>query len=73
MPGIEYTQLSDEDRRKVILKGKNWYNGHSRLVDGLMQNSRGNSVAPSGSDLDYPELWKAIHWNWFFDELYEEL
>ena len=26
-----------------------------------------NAVAPSGSDLFKPELWKAIHWNWFFE------
>ena len=26
----------------------------------------GTSIKPTGSDLDKPQLWKQIHWRWYF-------
>lgn len=46
--------------------GEAWLKKHHdhvlKLVAGEAQG-----IKPSGSDGRRPELWKSIHWRWFFD------
>lgn len=56
-----------------LLKAHQWYTAHSEHVQNLLKNSFGKKgVEPTGSDASHPELWKAIHWIWFFNFENEE-
>jgi len=44
-----------------------WYIDHQDHVDRLMASTT-DKFAPSGSDRFHPELWKAQHWKYYFDE-----
>ena len=46
---------------------KEWYDKHTEHVDKLRESTK-LSVRPSLEDFYHPELWKNIHWNWFFEE-----
>lgn len=63
---VTFGELSDEERKIVISQGISFYTKHTEHVDGLVKYGEDRpEVAPSGSDLFRPELWKSIHWNWF--------
>lgn len=66
---VKYKDLSDDEREKVLDKAMKWYNNHEEHVDTMIEEILGKQmkgVPPSGSDLYNPELWKDIHWKWFF-------
>lgn len=44
----------------------NWYEKHDKHVEKLLSVAK-NSVKPSREDLNHPELWKPMHWKWFFE------
>lgn len=69
---MEFRDLNEVEQTTVKERAKSFINKNSGHVNWLM-NDRAPSVAPSGSDLNHPELWKDIHWNWFFDHFAEEL
>lgn len=43
-----------------------WYENHKEFVEHLMEGET-NRVKPSNEDINHPNLWKSIHWVWFFD------
>lgn len=55
----------------LIAIGNEWYNKHTEHVNKLVQNVT-ISVPPSGVDVLSPELWKPMHWRWFFDVLAQD-
>lgn len=61
-------KVNEIEKVEVIEKGFNWYKEHEDHVHDLIKDTE-ISVKPSGSDLLKPELWKDIHWNWFFEEI----
>lgn len=60
--------LTDQEKLQINNSANHFYARHEKHVDAIRKAAEGASVAPSGSDLFRPELWKAIHWNWFFTE-----
>ena len=69
---IKITDLSYEERLEVEHLGNQFYARHTNHVDSIRKAKGELSVAPSGSDIFHPDLWKAIHWNWFFAEFVVE-
>lgn len=61
----EYRDTNPEERTRIHAKAKNWFSCHEKHVKTLIKESS-FAVCPSGSDMYKPELWKSIHWNWFF-------
>jgi len=43
-----------------------WYEKHDKHVEKLLEGIS-KSVKPSKEDINHPELWKGIHWRWFFE------
>ena len=60
----EYKDLSREEIVKIDSIAFSFLHDHVDHVYGLFDKNT-PSVAPSGSDLFHPELWKGIHWVWF--------
>ncbi len=69
---MKFVELTTDEQQNVKDRAIRFWYEHKRHVNGLMDD-RVPSVAPSGSDMNHPELWKPIHWNWFFDHYAEEL
>ena len=63
---IEFKQLNNEEQQKVREKAMEWFQDHKSHVYSLIEKDT-PKVAPSGSDMYKPELWKGIHWKWFLD------
>lgn len=69
---IKYSDLSEEQTLEVTVVGTQYSTEHPHHVDLLIHfyerdyGSKAEGVAPSGSDLFRPELWKGCHWVWFF-------
>jgi hypothetical protein len=59
-----FEKLSQEDKNEIICRAWEWRQKHSAHVDRMVENQQAR-IAPSGSDLTRPELWKAAHWAWF--------
>lgn len=53
---------------EALNKGEAWLADHKEHVQRITfsRTSSKQVVQPSGEDLRRPELWKDIHWNWFF-------
>lgn len=62
---VIYQTATDEEKREIFDTACHWFHDHSYHVAGLVKD-KGANVAPVGSDLFRPELWKDIHWRWFF-------
>lgn len=60
------------DMEQVLDRGEAWYREHRTHVQKLLKNAFDSrnpvSIKPTGSDLHRPELWKTIHWRWFFEQ-----
>lgn len=71
LDGGKMTEFEDLDRAEVaelIANGESFLDKHDKHVNNLVIDSGPSvAVAPSGSDLFNPELWKAIHWRWFLN------
>lgn len=63
-----YDDLSAEEQKDLYNKAHSFLHDHSDHVHNLF-DKKTPSVAPSGSDMFHPELWKGIHWVWFFTSL----
>lgn len=61
----KFIETSFNERMEIEQKAKAWLQNHSNHV-ALISDLSENAVSPSGSDMFRPELWKGIHWNWFF-------
>lgn len=69
-------QISKEERKQVYNNAHNFLHDHYDYIHNLFDHKT-PVVAPSGSDMFKPELWKDIHWAWFmtthiFDNSSEE-
>lgn len=60
----EFKELTTEERKEVFNKAFTFLHDHPDHIHSLF-NKDTSWVAPSGSDLWHPELWKGIHWAWF--------
>lgn len=47
-----------------------FYLGHTKHVDNLVKAAK-VGIKPTGSDAYHPELWKGIHWKYYFDQVSE--
>jgi hypothetical protein len=61
---IKYEDLTYDECLEIYNKAFTFMHNHSEHVHNSF-NSKTPEVAPSGSDLFKPELWKGIHWRWF--------
>lgn len=61
----EWHELSREDKDKVLETAAKWCNDHTEHVNTLIDSAK-EAIPPSGSDLFRPELWKGIHWLWYW-------
>lgn len=59
-----YDDLTLEERIRIWNKAFTYKHDHPEHVEFLMSKTD-YSIAPTGSDLYHPELWKGSHWNWF--------
>lgn len=48
-------------------KAAKWYCEHRQHVESLRKESS-NAIYPGVEDCGHPELWKGIHWNWYFNQ-----
>jgi len=58
-------------RQTALDRGAAWLAKNRTHVEQLVDYHRvGNTpaVKPTGSDLGRPELWKDIHWLWYFEQ-----
>lgn len=60
----KYDDLSLEEKVAVAKLGNNFRKNHESYVANLIKIAE-KEIAPSGSDLFHPELWKPMHWKWF--------
>lgn len=60
----ETTNIIEQEAIKE--SGEEFLAKHKTHVESLIKDCK-YSVAPSGSDLFKPELWKGIHWNWYLE------
>lgn len=64
---VEYKDLSEDEQLVVADKAEAFYRIHEKYVDLLVEQAkRYKGVPPSGSDIFNPEVWKDIHWKWYF-------
>jgi hypothetical protein len=61
---VKWAELNDEDKHDVFTEAWTWRHDHADHVARLL-NDASRPIAPEGSDLFKPELWKGIHWLWF--------
>ena len=66
---VEYEQLKEEEKKEVYTTAFTWGHDHADHLSNLLEEDYckfvTNKIAPSGSDLFKPELWKPCHWRWF--------
>jgi hypothetical protein len=60
----EFKDLTNEDQKVIFNNAFTFLHDHADHVHSLFDKQT-PIVAPSGSDLWHPELWKGIHWAWF--------
>lgn len=63
-----FKDLNEEEQFEVYNKAWTFIHDHSEYVSKMLIMDT-PSVAPSGSDMFKPELWKEIHWSWYFTVL----
>lgn len=61
---MQFSELNREQRKEIYDKAFTFMHDHTDHVHSLFDKNT-PSVAPSGSDMFKPELWKGIHWVWF--------
>lgn len=62
----QFIELNLDDQQVVIQNAMMFSFMHKRHVR-VLTHKEENAVAPSGSDMFKPELWKGIHWKWYFN------
>ena len=63
---IQFSQLNSEEQMKIMNKALTYYKDHKSSIYSSIKDQK-EKVAPTGSDLYSPELWKPSHWVWFLD------
>jgi hypothetical protein len=63
-----FDDLTIDEKREIRKKAREWYENHKAHVQAIYSKSRHVGIAPCGSDMFRPELWKGIHWRWFKNE-----
>lgn len=63
---IQWTDTTSSDRVMIRQRAEDYKHEHASHVHRLYKSAR-TAIAPSGSDLFKPELWKPIHWKWYLD------
>lgn len=63
---LEFKDLTPKQIVTLEAVGYEWLGQHERHVWSMIRKDTPN-VAPSGSDMFKPELWKDIHWKWFLN------
>lgn len=64
----EYKDLTLLEKMEVVAKAHKFikiYQDH--FVKSVAASKDDNAVAPSGSDLFNPALWKPCHWKWYLN------
>jgi hypothetical protein len=53
---------------EALERGDKWFAEHRDHVFKVLaeRGKESPTIMPSGSDLGRPELWKDIHWAWYF-------
>jgi hypothetical protein len=62
---LTFEQLTVEQKREIRVKARAYYDAHKPHVISMYLSKKTVGIAPSGSDMFRPELWKGIHWRWF--------
>lgn len=63
---IKYEQLNKQEQSLIQKEALVFFNTHkSKIYKQITPLTE--KIAPSGSDLYHPELWKTTHWKWFLD------
>lgn len=53
------------EQQEIKAAAEKFFSAHKNHVAEISKDTE-HVVAPSGSDLFRPELWKGIHWLWYF-------
>lgn len=62
--------LTSEEIFDLYNKAFTFRHDHADHVSSLLESARkNNAVAPSGSEIFHPELWKSMHWKWFTENM----
>lgn len=61
-----FKDLNTEEKLNMYNTAHNFLHDHCEHVHSLF-DKKTPAIAPSGSDMFKPELWKGIHWAWFVD------
>lgn len=64
--------LTSDEKKELYNKAFTYSHDNSELVHNSF-NKKTPSIAPSGSDMFHPELWKDIHWSWFFKYVNDDI
>lgn len=66
----QWDDLTVEEKFKAYNNAFTYLHDHADHVNDLLIDAfLDYAVAPSGSDMFHPELWKPIHWKWFKERL----
>ena len=63
----QFNSLQPKEQQDILNKALEFYKKHKEHVSKILDKE--HNVAPSGSDLNHPELWKGCHWSWFLSNL----
>ena len=63
---VKFEQLNEQEQTKVREEAMKFFQPRKNQIYKNLEKDT-PKVAPSGSDLFHPELWKSIHWKWFLD------
>lgn len=63
----EYDELNLHEKTQVYNNAFTFLHDHADHVHSLF-TKKTKGIAPSGSDMFKPELWKGIHWAWFLSK-----
>ena len=69
---LQFEELDKEKQFEVYNRAFTWRHDHADHVANLLKDCK-DKVAPSGSDIFRPELWKSIHWKWFLEDLSDQV
>lgn len=62
---LQFKEVNFNQRKEIYNNAHNFLHDHADHVHSLFDKDT-PPIAPSGSDMFKPELWKGIHWIWFF-------
>ena len=64
--GLKFEQLNEAEQVRIRKTANEWLQKNKNHVYRLIEEDK-NKVAPKGSDLYNPSIWKPMNWRWYLD------